>query len=204
MQVYLRDMLSHWAGLWALCPQEQYDKARSVCFPAGGKNAAEKKLVASLDQYHKIQGGIKTTIQNMQKAGVGFGVLSLYGRQNTPIHARADLWQADGIIDTRYTGGFPRLASVEPGAAGLPGQEKDAKHDHLSGDGMVDASVCWFPENTWFIHGLEHSSYHDGEDPSLWVAWLADGGCRKGVTGDKNHPQFTKYNEATGKLTGNM
>jgi hypothetical protein len=204
MKIYMRDLVSHWFGLWSLIPYENYDEARALCFP-NGATGSSKAMVESLDKYHAVQGNMPKTIQAMQKKGVGFAIISLYGRPFVlPFTPKSYTALSDGTIDTIYTGGFPRLASAAPNAEPLTAQKKKDGHNHLSADGMVDASVCLFPENTWFVRGQEHSSYHNNEGPSLLAFWLVEGGSKQDVRANAAYPQFTVYVPGSPKLTSNM
>ena len=75
----------------------------------------------------------------------------------------------------------------------LTAQEIADGHNHLSPDGVVDASTCRFPENTWFIAGLYHDDFNLGEWPARLGLWLIEGGAKGTVHSKAAYPQFTKY-----------
>lgn len=201
VDTYLRDLIKHWAGLWVLCPQEDYQAARAACFPGGGTKE-EQALVKSLDKYFALQANVDKTIKKLQKAGHGFAVVSMYTQPlNAPISdVKHTLW-SDGTIDTYFTGGFPTLAAFPDGQ--LSGQKVKDGHDHLSPDRVVDASTCLFPENTWFIRNGTHSVYQVNEWPAKLAYWLVKGGSLGTVHSNKNYPQFSVYepgNEKSGSF----
>ena len=187
--LYLRGVIKYWPGIWALCPYEDYDRARAICFPGGGTKE-EQALVKSLDKFHKAQGEQAKVLRALQKTGRGFAVVSFY---TAPMYApiarfQHTLW-ADGVIDTYFTGGFPGLARFPDGK--LAAQAIADGHNHLSPDGAVDASACLFPENTWFVRGPYHADYVPGEWPSRLALWLLEGGSRGTVFSNEAYPQFT-------------
>ena len=192
MDIYLRDVVRYWPGAWALVPHADFQRARELHFPGGG-TPEQQDFLARLDRYHAIQGGKQALIQSLQAAGRGFAAVSLYGVPlNTPITRGENTLWADGIIETYLTGGFPTLAPL-PNFEPLTAQAVDRGHNHLSPDGVVDASTAIFPDNTWFIRGPEHSTFRPGEWPSLLALWLLQGGAKATVHCDPAFPQFSVW-----------
>ncbi|MCL2300069.1 MAG: hypothetical protein FWC27_07995 [Firmicutes bacterium] len=187
---FFRNYAKYWPGMWTLLPQADYLRAKNLAFPGGG-TAEEQAYIAKLDRYHALQGSQDAMFERLRDAGKGFAVISLYTRPlYAPITRNRHTLVSDGVIDTYYTGGFPTLADY--GQPPLAAQAVNDGHDHLSPDGMVDASTCLHPENTWFVNGITHDDFKAGEWPAKLALWLIEGGAKGTVQSDAAYPQFTK------------
>ena len=187
---FFRDYAKYWPGMWSLLPGEDYQRTKDISFPGGG-TPEEQAYIAKLDRYHALQGSQDALFESLRDAGKGLAIISLYTRPlYAPITRNRHTMVSDGVIDTYYTGGFPTLADY--GQPPLTAQVIDDGHDHLSPDGMVDASTCLLPENTWFVTGITHDDFKVGEWPTKLALWLIEGGAKGTVHSEVGYPQFTK------------
>ena len=77
--------------------------------------------------------------------------------------------------------------------------DKDPKY--ISPDKQVDASTCLFPEKTWFINCLKHSSYHDSLDELSDIILYSS----EEVTVDtlEKYPRFLKFDYKSESVSEN-
>ncbi len=153
-------LFCRWPTIWAMCPDEYLGDAYNYIFGevCGGDTAAYAKLLEKLYAFDNTVRKDKVDLLVETEKQCRFGVYSSYGYSSVPI---TPTWNAngDGVIDTKYTS---YGATVAPAGEKLSDEylaEKDAKY--ISPDKQVDASTCLFPNQTWFINGLKHSTGHD-------------------------------------------
>ena len=186
-------------GLWALCPAEDYDNAKTFLFPEG----IDANLEAITDAYHDIQIDAKTIIDDAMDEGMRFGIVCGYNRQMAPINE--EYKQSDEVIDVEYmTGGATcalYLQAYDDWGQVYNQKIKDG-HNHVSWDYKIDASTAMYPEQTWMLKNMSHTNYVLDYGTLDTVLWLLNAEEQYTVHTDKeNHPQFSLYNTYKRKVT---
>lgn len=190
-------LFCRWLTIWAMCPDEYLDEAyRYVFGEACDSNPAEySKLIAKLKEYDTKVRANRTALLKDTEKQCRFGVVSAYGYSSIPI---TPSWNStgDGVIDSKFTSYGATVAPVGQTLSEDYLKDKDMKF--ISPDKQVDASTCLFPEKTWFVKYLKHSSGHDsiGE---LTRLILYSG---KDVTVDtfEKYPQFLRFDKDSESL----
>lgn len=193
--------MGKFAGWWAMVPDEYYDSAKEVFF--GGKIPADfEKLI---DSYHyNVHRNAKSIMKNAAENGTEIYILSSYGYVGAPYTNQA-MTQTDGLIETHYQSGraltapYGETFGKDYKAAGT--ECSDATHNHVSTDGIVDASTCFLPENTWFIKYNRHVGIPMDTDCEKLMLYLVTSDSYVTVHSDERFPQFTQLNKITGELT---
>ena len=144
-------------GFWSLVPDSYYDEAKDIFF--GGK--INKTFEGVIDNYHNnVQAKAAEIMQGAIDEGVEIYVLASYGYVGGP-YTKAATAQSDCLIETANqslwatTAPYGESFGKDYAAKGTVCSDKS--HNHVSTDGIVDASTCAFPFRTWFVKGLSHT-----------------------------------------------
>lgn len=179
-------------GLWALVPDVSYEQAKTIFLDS----SASQTLVNRLDDYHyNVQGKADRLLNDALNSGVGIMILAGYNMQREPFVA-SYLNQSDAVDDTIYNAPGVTCALLNETLGDGYVQAVNDGHNHLSADGIIDASTCYLPENTWFAKDMLHSTPHEGHR-EMYALFLTSGG-NFNVHSDARFPQFLQ-DDATNK-----
>ena len=189
------------AGWWALVPDEYYDNAKEAFF--GGK--APESFIEVIDSYHcNVHRNAKKIMRDAADKGTEIYIISSYGFVGAPYTNQA-MTQTDCLIETHYQSGraitapYGKPFPKDYEAAGTMCNDKS--HNHVSTDGIIDASACFFPENTWFIKYNNHVGMPMGTDCEKLMVYLVTADRYVTVHSNKDLPQFVELNRITGEFT---
>ena len=195
------DSMGTFTGWWALIPDEYYDSAKEAFF-AGNINPNFEKVI---DSYHyNVNRNAEKIMKNAAENGTQIYLLASYGFVGAPYTNQA-MTQTDCLIETHYQSGRATTAPY-----GKPFGEDyiavgtkcdDKSHNHVSTDGIVDASTCFFPENTWLIKYNSHVGVPYGTDCEKLMLYLVTSDSYVTVHSNKDYPQFVEFDRLTGKLS---
>ncbi|HRT81584.1 MAG TPA: hypothetical protein P5127_00320, partial [Oscillospiraceae bacterium] len=180
--------------LWALIPDKDYNEAKSLFLSDGASSA----LIDKIDYYHyHIQSRTEEILKEALEKGLRIMILAGYNLQREPF-VESYLNNSDGVDDTIYNA--PGVICADIGKTLGPDyvQAVDDGHNHLSADGVIDASTCYLPENTWFIRDMLHSTAHEGHKD--FYAWFLAGLESFDVHSDPRYPQFMQNDTANQRL----
>lgn len=188
-------------GFWALVPDSYYDDAKEIFFD-GKINKTFEKVI---DNYHyNVQARADKVMQSAIDNGTEVYVLASYGYVGGP-YTGAAMNQSDCLIETANQSGWATTAlygeSFGKDYQALGTVCADKSHNHVSTDGIIDASTCFFPENTWFIKYNKHVGVPCDTDCQKLMTYLVTSEEYVTVHSDESFPQFTSYDKNTGKLT---
>ena len=182
----LRPLFVTMPGLWAFVSDEYYERAKAFSFSDDPQLYAT--LINRIDRYHnEVHLHLADILRNAQAQGVRLSIVSGYGISSLPL-SRAHTQQSDFLITTVCSS---LGASAAPFGSALPTpytQTVADGHEHVSPDGLVDASTCLFPERTWFVRSLMHFDYP--HENAAFVRWLLEQPADTTVFTDPNYPQF--------------
>ncbi len=193
--------LARMPGMWAFVPDAYYAQAKQTMFPGG----ANKIFLEKIDSYHNgVQVPAERLMQEAIDAGTQVYITAAYGLVGFPATDVA-FTQGDCLIETHNESFGATVApygtTLGKGYTALGSVCGDTAHQHLSADGIVDATTCAFPEQTWFIKHMKHVGFPYGSEAAKLLIWLA--GTKKAVDVRSNsaYPQFTDLHVISGKLT---
>lgn len=182
----LVDLLGTMPGIWSFVPDEYYEDAKATMFRGLDKyDVLEEKI----DYYHyNVQTKITDIIKKAKRSGTDIVIAAGYDISTIPV-TNNEAQHGDYLIDTEY---MTLGATCAPLNETLGENYKQAKrgcgHNHLSADGMIDASTCAFPEYTWFIRGNGHNNF---EEPYCeFIEWAIRYDGQPTVRSNKLYPQF--------------
>ena len=186
-------------GVWSLVPYEDYDAAKAFIFGEGEETAPYAALIEKLDRYHnEVQANSDAIIRAAQEQVGKIGVIAKYNVRMMPVTTAADQ-QADSLIDTYHASCGATVADFGKTLGEGYVQKIDDGHDHLSADGIIDASTALFPDYTWFIKNAVHETKIDYNDALLHH--ICDSDRQPDVFEDEAYPQFTYYSPSAGETS---
>lgn len=188
-------------GMWSFCPDEYYENCKKTMFPDGGNEAFIKRI----DEYHyNVQVKAEELIKEAEKNGCDVYVTASYGYVGFP--AAKSAWeQSDCLVETKNESFgavcAPYGKTLGENYTALGTVCSDQSHNHLSRDGIVDASTCLLPEKTWFIKYMKHVGFRKGSEAADLLLWLVTSEEPVTVESNEKYPQFTELNNTTNKLS---
>lgn len=188
-------------GWWALVPDEYYDSAKEVFFDGGISESFERVI----DSYHyNVQRNAKKLMRQAADNGTEIYIVASYGYVGAPYTNQA-MTQTDTLIETHYQSGraltAPYGETFGEDYEAIGSECGDLSHNHVSADGIIDASTCFFPENTWFIKYNKHVGVPYGTDCEKLMLYLSLSDSYVTVHDNEKFPQFMQFNRITGELT---
>lgn len=188
-------------GFWSFVPDSYYEDAKEIFFC--GK--IDKDFEKVIDNYHNnVQARAEEIMHFVADSGVKVYVLSSYGYVGGP-YTKVATNQSDCLIETANQSLWATTASwgesFGKDYTPLGTKCSDLSHNHVSTDGVIDASTCSFPENTWFIKYNKHVGMPCNSDCQKLMTYLITSEDYVNVHSNESFPQFTSYNKVTKKLT---
>ncbi|MBR0414086.1 MAG: hypothetical protein IJI67_03335 [Clostridia bacterium] len=198
---WIKDYLGKWCGLWNLVPSERVDE----CIDFMLDKEADAGLIAKIKQYQSCQDNLHNVLDKCKKDGVKVYVLSSYNVNGMPF--KGNDHQNDILIDTEYCTLGARAATFPQKTLGDNyKQEVDDGKERVSSDNIVDASTCWFPDQTWIIKNMVHCMFvektKDGEPDQTgqFFKWFISQTDEVNVESNEKYPQFMDYTKSKGSL----
>lgn len=142
--------------MWALVPQDDYAQAREKWLLGDGM----EEILRQTDAYAIAQKNSSANIQKLQQSGARVYAIANYNVPLYSIAASYDDYNADGIIHLGSTSlGATSGLCFTPLAKDYAAESPvctNAAHNHLSPDGIVDASTGALPEHTFYFANQDH------------------------------------------------
>ena len=187
----IRETVGKMPGIWSLISDEYYEEAKAYVFNEPGDETRFAALLEKIDAYHYNVQAHSAEIMATAKVATGkIGVIAKYGRSVIPIIEHRTV-QADGVIDVKGASCGATAADLGATLGENYVQAVNDGHNHLSADGVIDASTALYPDYTWFIKNQEHSQGGDYQHALINKIAYADGQFT--VFDDADFPQFSVY-----------
>ena len=188
---FLVPALCQFPGFWGCIPgDEDFESAKALLLDP----EIHAALIEQIDDYHYNAFDKASEIFHKAMAeGVNVYVLSGHNLAGAPIGPRGNAQTDDGLTSECTSGG----ATMAPLGQTLGEGYKQAVacgHNHLSPDGMIDASTCMLPEQTWFQKDMHHTNFYD-EESSQFLLWLLATNERLNVRTNALYPQFLQLKD---------
>lgn len=192
-------------GIWALMPHSYYEKAKTALIEDKSRYAFLENGENSIDNYmYSVQSNAGKIISDARNNGVNVYIVATYFCPGIPVQLDASNY-TDNLIDVKYAGGYATVAKYGETLKNTVGTVCDSKeHNHLSPDGIIDASSCILPEQTWFIKNVGHMQYVYDTPLCALLNVLAISDEEISVNTYEEYPQFTQYNTVTKTLTSSF
>jgi len=190
-------LFAYMPGIWGLIPEKDFEAAKSLLLD----QSANAELIRKIDDYHyNVRIHVEDIINEAINKGMRFAVISNYNLQGAPV-GKGYALQNDTVIDTVYTSAGATCALLDRTLPSGYAQAVNCGHNHLSADGIIDASTCRWPEQTWFIKNMFHVGQKDaGNNTDLYI-WLATCDTQCYIDSNPEFPQFLEFYDETGMLS---
>lgn len=188
----LLPLFGSWPSIWAMVNDDAIDAAEHYVFDIAYEGQDFSGLQNTIHAYNeRIRPYRIDTLKNYNEKASLY-IVSRYGYPSIPLTPSA-LSVSDGVIDTKYTS---YGATVAPYGSTLPESTvAGVAPEYISPDKTVDASTCLFPEQTWFIKGMQHAKNYDALCDMMTTLLNYDGQAT--VDTFEEYPRFTVYDYAT-------
>ena len=167
LQSFLVRTIGRFPGLWSFVKYEDFDAAVDYAFPSEALRQQYAGLIERITRYHnEVSGKADELMAQAEEITGKVGVVCGYGSLLPPV-THEEYLQSDGVISTREESGGATCAPVGETLGADYTQKNADGHDHISPDGAIDASTCFFPDKTWFIKYGMHRFSEDGYSGEL-------------------------------------
>ena len=189
----IRRTLSTMPGMWAFVRDDRYEEAKRVMLP---ENASET-FIGRIDDYHyNVLCKREEILKAAEADGVQIAVVSHYNKGCVPVTSSAQA-HGDSLIETVCTSGGATVADYGSTLPAGYTQHACKAHNHLSADGVIDASTCMFPDTTWFIKNMPHVGCNRGSGFAAMLTWMFGQDEMPTVFSDARYPQFLETDART-------
>ena len=163
---------------WACVNANDYEDALLYVF---GPEGSEKRqqyagLIEKLDAYNEaVRQKMPELLEEIRENVERVCVISKYGYQLSPVCASADVLsdQIASVYSSSF-GATTSLAYDKLSDAYIAGRVAAGCANYISPDLQVDASTCFFPEQTWFAKGASHSNWTQGENALIYTVTTSE------------------------------
>lgn len=186
--ILLKDVFGKMPGIIDLINSEDYEAAKAFMLD---KNT-NAEIIKRCDEYiYNVQTKAKDLLDSAKSNGTSVYVVCQYNMQALPVSPSSDL-NNDLMIDVKYASAGAVCADLDCSLPDGYVQKVNDGHNHLSPDGVVDASTCMYPDSTWFIKDQAHVDFNVGPSTDF-IFFLADSDEQLNVFDDARYSQFMIY-----------
>lgn len=188
----LLPVFGSWPSIWAMVTDDAIDEAERYAFDIVYEGQDYSAIRETIHNYNeKVRPYRLDTLKNFNENGSLY-IICRYGYPSIPL-TPSFLSVSDGVIDAKNTSYGATIAPY--GETLSDSYLASADPEYISPDKTVDASTCLFPEQTWFIRGMQHATNYDSLCDMMTVLLNYDGQAT--VDTFKEYPRFTVYDYAT-------
>ncbi len=193
-----------WPCYWSGVTADDYEDALYYVFGEEGSEKREEYagLIAKLENYNeKVRKHIPEIMNGIKESGANLCIMVKYGSQMGPIIEESDKL-GDQLVSVERAS-YGATTSTIYGTLSdeyIAQRVAEGKGKYISPDKQIDASTCMFPDYTYFIKGLSHSSWGP-EKNIMFTSAVAD---RQLTIDDFEYTQFMRHyteNRTTVPLT---
>lgn len=195
MPALVLDTFGTMPSIWAMISPDRYEEAKKFVF--SGREQQYAGLIEKIDNYHsKVGLHVADILKQYTDAGVNFSCVAKYGYVASSICTSYRNAQTDGMATVSDTS----LGATSALFAEKLSNEYISSHDakYISGDKIIDASTCLYPDSTWFVKNLDHSVM-PGVLENLCATLIAKE-TQPSVSDSERYPQFMVYDSRDGAL----
>lgn len=181
---------------WAMVPAEYYVKARDNVF--AGVEDEYAGMIAKLDKYYnEVQLTYEDVMNRLVANGLPISVIAKYNIPLVPVYEGANS-QGDFVSETADISFGATCAKIDEV---LSDSYIDSLADKrfVSPDKKVDASTCLYPEKTWFLKGVFHTTFPDCAN--YLIGAIVDSKGELTVFDNETYPQYLAYDAETETLS---
>lgn len=148
--------------LWEFIPYDDFNECVNKMSSIGFLDKSSG-LYSKISNYHKVQGRLQSNLNYIKKHGTEIAIIANYGTPAIPVTS-AYAKQSDILIESELQSLGATIADF--------GSKLDRSGKYVSADKVIDASTCMFPDNTWFVKGIQHMNFRYDTEVTDFVATL--------------------------------
>ena len=188
-------------GYWSCVSNDDYDEAMLYVFgPEGSeKRATYAGLIEKIENYHNTVGlHVDELLTNFAKKG-NIAIMAKYGLQMIPICKSRNI-VSDNLVSVKNAsmGATTSMIYNTLSEDYIAKCEAEGRGNYISPDKQIDAYTCLFPDNTWFIKGVEHANWTDTENAIMCTVATAD---HQLTVDDFDYTRFMVYSYETDSVS---
>lgn len=177
--------------LWALCPTEYYEEARAIWL----EDEKFAKIAAEVDDFMEARANFEENLFALRETGAQLYDVACYDVPLFPLCKDYKTTNADRVIHAAS----PAMGATFADLGTTLGEDyvaagtycDDPSHNHLSPDGVVDATTGLLPCTTWYFKGQAHEllPYNDVA-LKLSIRLMTDNNMVDVYSNPEAYPQF--------------
>lgn len=181
-------LFANWLTIWSMVPDADVEPAIDYVFNKMYKDVDRSVILEKINRYNEVVRASKEETLKKLNEDAKVVVISGYGFSPIPIVPE---WRVlgDTNIDTKNT---------SFGAVTAPYGEKlseeyiaSADPKYISPEENIDASTCLFPEQTWFVENIKHTSRTDSINRLIETLLFSE--SQPYVDTYEQYPRFLTY-----------
>ena len=185
--------------IWALCPDAYYEEAKAIWLDGNDELAG---IAADVEYFMNARANFEENLFALRDTGCEIFNLACYDMNLFPLCKEYKTKNADRVIhaDSPAMGAtFANLGeTLGEGYEAVGTYCNDPTHNHLSPDGVVDATTGLLPCTTWYFKAQAHEQLPENDVAlGLAIRAMTDNNM-KDVYSNPAYPQFNE-----GRLTYN-
>ncbi len=180
--------------LWALCPTDYYEEARAIWL----EDESFAKIAAEVDEFMEARANFEENLFELREAGAQLYDVVCYDVPLFPLCKDYKKTNADRVIHAASTSIGATFAdlgtTLGEGYTAAGTYCDDPAHDHLSPDGVVDATTGLLPCTTWYFKGQAHELLPQNDVAlKLSIRLMTDNNMIDVYSNPEAYPQFNSF-----------
>ena len=185
--------------IWALCPDEYYEEAKSIWLDGNDDLAG---ILSDVEYFMNARANFEENLFALRDTGCEIFNLACYDMNLFPICRNYKTKNADRVIHAESPAMGATFAdlgeTLGEGYVAAGTYCSDPTHNHLSPDGVVDATTGLLPCTTWYFKAQAHEQLPENDVAlGLAIRAMADNNMHDVYS----NPAYPQFNE--GRLTFN-
>ena len=185
--------------IWALCPDAYYEEAKSIWLEGNEELAG---ILEDVEYFMNARANFEENLFELRDTGCEIFNLACYDVNLFPLCKEYKTKNADRVIHAES----PAMGATFANLGETLGEDykavgtycSDPTHNHLSPDGVVDATTGLLPCTTWYFKAQAHEQLPQNDVAlTLAIRVMADNNMKDVYS----NPAFPQFNE--GRLTFN-
>ena len=185
--------------IWALCPDAYYEEAKSIWLEGNDELAG---ILEDVEYFMNARANFEENLFELRDTGCEIFNLACYDVNLFPLCKEYKTKNADRVIHAES----PAMGATFANLGETLGEDykaagtycSDPTHNHLSPDGVVDATTGLLPCTTWYFKAQAHEQLPQNDVAlTLAIRVMADNNMKDVYS----NPAFPQFNE--GRLTFN-
>ncbi|MBQ8209851.1 MAG: hypothetical protein IJZ35_04655 [Clostridia bacterium] len=177
--------------IWALCPTDYYEEARAIWL----EDEEYAKIAETADAYMKARANFEENLFELMENGTAVYDVACYDVPLFPLCKDYKTTNADRVIHAAS----PAMGATFADLGTTLGDDyvaagtycSNPEHNHLSPDGVVDATTGLLPCTTWYFKGQAHEMLPDNDVAlKLAIRVMTDNNIVDVYSNPEAFPQF--------------